>query len=403
MKDIIGKGQRFLQRMKRRIVHAWQTMHAQRHYYTSLESYVLECPEKAELIAMRSERLVFAMGGEKVSLHQGGQVLVKKAKIWNASCFVYSDIILLDDGRCLYPMKDLVFLRHIAYFMDEILVKDTDQWCKLRNCHKVVYIPKAIKIGGMYGFNYYHFMFQLLPKMFEIDDIDPTVPLLLDRKADEVQSMKQLLEWCNTAHREVIYMDYDVRYEVDELYVVNSPNVCIPNLKSGHMFYEPKALFSQTNLKQLRETLMEQMDTESVFPEKIYVCRKQATKLRGYNEDELLAVAKRYGYEAVYPETLNVSQQMALFHQAKHIIAPEGAALSNLIYASEGSRLIIMYCMSGLSSEFVPIALTNGITVHELWDTPKRKRDTSYQRNYRIEPKKLEKVLLAYEKTIGKF
>ena len=398
MKDIIGKGQRFLQRMKRRIVHAWQTMHAKRHYYTSLLAYASEFPDKAEILSRRVEELVYTIGENTNELQRGEKFEVVKARISHASCFVYSDIIMLEDGRCIYGMKDIDFMRPIADFTDEILLKDTDQWCKQKTCNRVEHISKAIKIGGMFGFNYYHFMFQLLPKMFEIDDIDPSVPLILDKKTEVVPSMKQLLEWCNTAHREVIYMDYDVRYEVDELYIVNSPNVCIPNLKATHVLYEPKAMFSLTSLKQLRESLLKHMDTKSVFPDKIYVCRKQATKLRGYNEDELLAVAQRYGYEAVYPETLNVSQQMALFHQAKHIIAPEGAALSNLVYAGEGSNLIIMYCMRGLSSEFVPIALTNGITVHELWDTPKSKRDTSYQRNYRIEPENLEKVLSEYEK-----
>lgn len=397
MKDIIGKGHRFILRMRRRIVHAWQTLLAKRHCYTSLESYVFVCPDKAEMLSIRMESLVYTIGGESVFLQQGGQVAVKKALIRNASCFVYSDIILLEDGRCLYGLKELDFLLPIVRFNDEILLEDTRHWCKLKTCKKVEHIKSAIKIGGMFGFNYYHFMFQILPKMFEIGDIHSSVPLLVDKKAEDVPSMKQLLEWCNTAHREVIYMDYDVRYEVEGLYVVNSPNVCIPNLQRKHVFYEPKALFSQKSLIQLRETLMEYMDTKSVCPEKIYVCRKQATKLRGYNEDELLAVAQRYGYEAVYPETLTVGQQMALFQQAKYIIAPEGAALSNLVYASEGSSLIIMYCMRGISSEFVPIALTNGMIVHELWDTPKSRRDTSYQRKYYIEPKQLEKVLLEYE------
>ena len=179
MYEIIGKGKRFVERNKRRVIHAWQTLIAKRHYYTSLQSYAFECPDKAEILSIRTVPTKYAINNNGVILVDGGQVIVKLAHIYQATCFVYSDIILLDDGRCIYELKELDYLHSKADFSDEILLQDTKHWCKLRRCHQIEEIKAAIKIGGMFGFNYYHFVFQILPKLLETSKIDKSFQFFL--------------------------------------------------------------------------------------------------------------------------------------------------------------------------------------------------------------------------------
>ena len=386
MFDIIGKGKRFVERNKRRIIHTWQTMLAERHYYTSLQSYAFECPDRAEILAVRNEPTLYAKQDKDITLHDGGKVLVRLSRLRQATCFVYSDIILLDDGRCIFELKEMDFLHPIANFIDEILLKDTRNWCKLKKCHNIEHLKSAIKVGGMFGFNFYHFVFQILPKLFETKSIDASVPLLLDYAAHDIPSMKQLIDWCNKEQRKVMYMEYDIAYQVDELYTISSPNFCVPNWKNKKFrtgfvqcTYSPESLqriFKEMSLHASKEKT----------PEKIFICRGRASKRRKYNEQELLDVAINYGFEPIYPEELSIEKQINVYKNAKVIIAANGAALCNLIYCQSKCTLI-MLCGSELATSlFSSLILMRGGTVIELHN----KKSKGYQGDFYITPNNLK-------------
>ena len=331
-------------------------MNAEKHYYISVEEYLTKQPSKIEILSSKAESLVYATSNGE----QKDDVKINRLNyiVRNATCFVYSDIIQLEDGRCIYLAKEHKGWEGAVDFADEIILMDTDSWCKLRKCHQTKHLAKAIKVGGMFGFNYYHFIFQILPKLFETSDIDSSIPLLLDRAAADVPSMKQLVEWCNKEKREVIYMDYDVKYMVEELYVISESNVCVPNWKVKDIESIPAALYSPTTIDNISKYLLTYNDM-GTYPEKIFVSRK-STKRRAYNETELWDVAKKYRFVKVYPEELSMAQQMALFNNAKTIIAANGAALSNLIFCQASCKLI-MLCSGKLAvrvfAPLIPIKL----------------------------------------------
>lgn len=381
MPDIIGKGKRFVERNKRRIIHAWQTFLAKRHYYTSLQSYVFECPGNAQILSIYTEPTKYAINNNGVNLVDGGQVIVKIARINNATCFVYSDIVLLDDGRCIYELKELDYLHSKADFSDEILLKDTKHWCKLRRCHQIEEIKAAIKIGGMFGFNYYHFVFQILPKLMETSKIDKSIPILLDQAAADIESMRQLVSWCNAEGRDIIYMDYDIAYRVKDLYTISDSNVCVPNWKKRNISSSfAQCAYSPNSIENMAEMLLANASNK-ITPEKIFICRGRASKRRSYNEQELLNLAQKYGFEPIYPEELPVDEQINIYHRAKVIIAAGGAALCNLIYCQPDCKLIIL-CGSHLATSlFSSLILMKGGKVIELHNDGKSK---GYQGDFHI-------------------
>lgn len=386
MVDIFGKWKRFLQRIKHRIERSWQIMNAERHNYVSSEEYLTEQPSIIQVLSSKTESLVYAtINGE---LKDDVEINRINYIVRNATCFIYSDIIQLEDGRCIYLAKEYERWKEAVDFLDEILLKDTATWCKLKICHQTRHVAKAIKVGGLFGFNYYHFMFQALPKLFETSDIDPSVPLLLDRAAADVASMKQIVEWCNKEKREVIYMDYDVAYKVDELYVISEPNVCVPNWRGMDVESIPASLYSKETIEKVSEYLLSYKD-KGAYPKKIFISRK-STKRRAYNEAELWEVAEKYGFVKVYPEELSIAQQMALFNNAKTIIAANGAALSNLIFCSTGSKLI-MLCSGTLAVRvFAPLMPIKSGSLEMLLPV---KASKGYQNTFEISPKELEEQL----------
>ena len=331
--------------------------------------------------------------GTDFTLADGKPVDIRVLRLKNATCFAYSDVVLLDNGQCLFDLKEIPHIQPYCRFAHEALIQDTDNWCQIKPWKKSEHLAKAIKIGGMFGFNYYHLLFQLLPRMFETAVVERGIPLLLDKRVAEIPNMKQLVEWCNLESRDIVYMDTDVAYSVDELYVINSGNICIPNLKPGYSLYEPKAVYSPNSIQQLSRTLLPYRVQKST-PERVFISRRKATGLRTCNEDELYQVLKPLGFEEVFPEELSVAEQISVFHQAKMIASSEGAALSNLLFIQPGCKVIVFYCMPGLTSEFGSLVLMNGGELIELYDIPDGDLHlASYQRNYHIDPAKLQALL----------
>ncbi|WP_295641496.1 glycosyltransferase 61 family protein [uncultured Methylibium sp.] len=76
---------------------------------------------------------------------------------------------------------------------------------------------------------------------------------------------------------------------------------------------------------------------------KLYLSRSAVGRRRVINEDAVVALLSERGYEVVRPETLSVAEQIRLFAQVSHIVAPTGAALTNMVYAAPGAHVVVFY------------------------------------------------------------
>jgi capsular polysaccharide biosynthesis protein len=79
------------------------------------------------------------------------------------------------------------------------------------------------------------------------------------------------------------------------------------------------------------------------LPRRCYVARRSSRNRRLMNEEELILALAPLGVAAIELERLPLAEQIALFSQAELIVAPHGAGLANLVYASPGSRLIELH------------------------------------------------------------
>jgi len=67
--------------------------------------------------------------------------------------------------------------------------------------------------------------------------------------------------------------------------------------------------------------------------DRIYISRLAATRRVIENEDEICRLMTRYGFEVIQTEDMSVDEQIGLFASARHVVAPHGAGLVNLLYA----------------------------------------------------------------------
>jgi capsular polysaccharide biosynthesis protein len=84
------------------------------------------------------------------------------------------------------------------------------------------------------------------------------------------------------------------------------------------------------------------------------------------NEEDVLALLEPYGFVAVQGEQLSLTEQIALFRGATHIVAPHGASLTNLLHARECSVLELFQESHGVRPDFFQLAMIKGLHYHHL-------------------------------------
>jgi capsular polysaccharide biosynthesis protein len=75
---------------------------------------------------------------------------------------------------------------------------------------------------------------------------------------------------------------------------------------------------------------------------RIYVTRGENGVRRLHNEDEVIALCRAFGLEIVQPEGRSLVEQARLFHEAELVVGVKGAALTNVLFCSSRTHLVVL-------------------------------------------------------------
>lgn len=314
--------------------------------FISLDEYANLNPDKVFYLHTSEKQLYYSYVPEdikeKAVLHEGDVKQEFVVRIKNASCFAESDVILLDKTHAYCEFKDIERLENVADCADcKILIRDTPEEYEIRTPKKKKKIHAGIFLSGLFSVNYYHFTYAIIAKTELLDIIPDEIPLIMDNNVKKFDSYKSLIDICNKKKREIIYIDENVRYDVEDLYLISLPSFLAPNVYSGVVDQPVYTQYDIEVLRKFRQTVLEKKDTSISYPKRILLSRKNASSRRPFNEFECLQILKEYGFEAVYPEEMSFEQQVALFNNAEVIAGGSGAAFTNLLYCSEGCKIIM--------------------------------------------------------------
>jgi capsular polysaccharide biosynthesis protein len=79
-------------------------------------------------------------------------------------------------------------------------------------------------------------------------------------------------------------------------------------------------------------------------PARIYVTRGAAPNRRGLlNEDEVIALVRRFGFETVSMSGRSVREQAGLFAGADFVVGVHGAALTNVLFSRPGTAFVELF------------------------------------------------------------
>jgi len=176
-------------------------------------------------------------------------------------------------------------------------------------------------LGSNPGDNYYSNLIEFLPRIFFTDE--PNLNLLVHRNLSS-KFRKLITDICSYRNIKV-----KLSYLDDDFYKFENSQI-------------PQFININNSIKILK-FFLDQM-TAKVSEEKnnnlkIYVRREDSFYRKPLNEADIIQKLKARGYMILNPQQYDIVDQIALFAEAKEIIAAHGSSLANIIFCKKGTTI----------------------------------------------------------------
>lgn len=191
-------------------------------------------------------------------------------------------------------------------------------------------LPTACKLEGTaavlnnpWCHNYYHWLLEVVPRIMMMRSAGLTADWFIVESQSRYQ--RRVLELLGIPPERLIQPHYALNLQADMLIRPSHPGLDAWQGLAGA----------------IKQGLPASERIASEQPRRrIYISRKAAAHRKVANESELQALLDSHGFETHSFETLDFARQVKLIDSADCIMAVHGAALANLIFAREGTRVI---------------------------------------------------------------
>ncbi|MCT7983528.1 glycosyltransferase 61 family protein [Laspinema sp. A4] len=200
-------------------------------------------------------------------------------------------------------------------------------------------LPPATPLAGTTAFlsvrggnTYYHWMADLLPriKLLQLADLQLEEIDFFVVNSCHLPFQRETLNLLGIPTHKIIQNSQNPH--------IKTSNLVVPSLPGD------VGLMSPWSSQFLRESFLEKATAQGLqTPDRIYISRRNASYRRILNEEETIARLSPYGFVPIILESLSFLEQVALFANAKAIIAPHGAGLTNTVFCNPGTRLIEIF------------------------------------------------------------
>ncbi|AXT86212.1 hypothetical protein C6I20_14160 [Aeromicrobium sp. A1-2] len=185
--------------------------------------------------------------------------------------------------------------------------------------------------------NYYHFLLDVLPRFGVFQETMP------GRVADALYVpagtgwQRDLLELVGLGDHHIVETQKHRAVRADQLVVPSLPN--------------PKEVAPRSTVDWLRSRLVPHDVSDK--PRRIYVTRgSQRNTRRIVQEEALMALLEDRGFVCIEPGGMSVRDQIDHYAAAEVVVAPHGAALTNLVFAGAGVKVLEIFPASYVNSCF---------------------------------------------------
>jgi len=168
--------------------------------------------------------------------------------------------------------------------------------------------------------NYYHWVAQTLPAILAGIDKGPGLIALPELTSGQEETIRLLGLHDYPRFRIEIGKSYSFRH------------LKVSDFVAGRSSFE-----ISLHMQRVFEEMKSRVPDRGVRDRKLYVTRRGAGHRNVYNEADLSVLLEHRGFEVVDPGGYSISEQINLFRGASVIVAPHGAALTNIGFCEPGT------------------------------------------------------------------
>lgn len=258
------------------------------------------------------------------------------AEIDNVTVVGGTDLVLLK-GACLYDEIDKEDPNKYAIKSPAIVSVNKD----VVSIRKYICSSKEIDCGIHFikdhSCNYFHWLIECLPRLSLISGLHENIPLIVDKGISK-QALEALSLMADT--RPIVMLKKNDLLAVKKLYYPSQLSVIHDNY--GVPDFSKDIVYSAIAINFVRDEVLKKLSIpDKVGFRRIYIARKSSYR-HLLNQEEVIDVVVRYGFEVIYPEMLTFAQQVHVFSQASIIIGQSGAGMANFIFAPRGCEILMM-------------------------------------------------------------
>lgn len=231
-------------------------------------------------------------------------------------------------------------------------------------------LPKAILFDGSMGINYFHFISDVLHKIYLLEDfIKLDCPILVGSAVWPKPFFQFLIQ--NTELSNLNWQRIDQCVEVDELYISRP-------LPYGNEYWRrTKELFISAD--------------KSVADKSIFINRTGTRHITNFSS--IKPILAKHGVGIVDPGSSSMQEQAELFHSATRIIGIHGAGMTNTMFCdSERTKVLELCSNNRIGTQYYWLCTALGID----WDMmlgSQANPDQSFEINPELFEKRLESFL----------
>ena len=255
----------------------------------------------------------------------------------------------------------------------------------------------GIMLFGSGANNWYHWLLDVLPSAHFASKLPAefaNLPLVIPDEIARLPTFRDSLELFRDG-REVVTLGPKT-HRFDQLVEIDGPILEPMNMRTEHWPDVEDYAYHPSALLDYRNAIRNRLGISNVrHDDRVFLARGHGR--RAYNQDELLAIAERYGFRAVFPERLSFQQQVEMMTSAALVVGPSGAAFANTLFCEPGTRLLswLVPQYRGFCS-YTNIAQAVGAKLRYLFTTPDRPVNSTFDgfsAAYRIDPAEFEAAL----------
>lgn len=235
---------------------------------------------------------------------------------------------------------------------------------------KKTHLRKAILFDGSMGVNYFHFVSDVLHKIYLLEDFTKLdCPVLVGNAVWSRPFFQFLIK--NTELSQLDWQPINQCIQVDELYVSRP-------LPYGKEYWNrTKRLFIS--------------DNNSIAEKAIFVNRIGTRHITNF--DAIKSILENHEVQIVDPGASSMKEQAALFNSATRVIGIHGAGMTNTMYCDHESTKVLELCSNNrIGTQYYWLCTALGIN----WDMllgEKANADQSFELNPELFEKRLAKFL----------